>query len=118
MFRRHVKRWGIVTLLLPPTMAGGLTSVAAQDQSRAVQVDLRTQLERGLLARRDVEFEFLQLVVAKVESGELPRKLVQQSFLWARKRPARRVQYFEQSLRRRARQARIAFDTDGLSTLR
>jgi hypothetical protein len=71
--------------------------------------DLKTTLEKGLRARRPVEFEFLGRVVQHVESGKLPRSLVMSTFLWARKQPdGRQVVYFEQALRTRA--AKIGVD--------
>jgi hypothetical protein len=47
---------------------------------------LRDRLEKGLLARTTGDFAFLDRVVVKVSSGELPQKLVDRVFFWARKR--------------------------------
>jgi hypothetical protein len=50
--------------------------------------DLQTALEKGLKARRPVEFQFIAQVVAMVDDGTLPRSVVITTFLWARyKRP-------------------------------
>ena len=44
--------------------AGGVTGL-----------DLKTQLQKGLRARRPVEFEYINEIIALVESGELPKPL-------------------------------------------
>ncbi len=68
----------------------------------AVTVNLKDQLEKGLEARLPSEFAFLAKVVQMVENGTLPRSLVDSTFIWARRRPQRRFQYFERALRVRA----------------
>ncbi|MEX0711461.1 MAG: hypothetical protein WD278_03880 [Pirellulales bacterium] len=73
----------------------------------AVTVDLKTQLEKGLRARRDVEFAFIARVLELVDQGVLPRRTVQTAFNWARKKPTKKVQYFEFALRALARKRGI-----------
>jgi hypothetical protein len=46
--------------------------------------DLKVTLEKGLKARRPVEFEFVKLIVSKVDDGSIPRSMVNSTFLWAR----------------------------------
>jgi hypothetical protein len=74
-----------------PVDAGGVTGL-----------DLKTQLEKGLLARRPVEFEYIREIIKLVESGELPREMVTTTFVWARKKPSRRLQNFQFALQTRA----------------
>ena len=50
---------------------------------------------------------FIDIVLAKVNAGILPQDLVQSTFLWARKKPARKFQYFKQGLILRAKAAGI-----------
>jgi hypothetical protein len=50
------------------------------------QVSLFNQLRVGLKAKTNDDIAFLQLVVQKVDSGALPRKMVDATFLWARNR--------------------------------
>jgi hypothetical protein len=76
----------------------------------AVALDLKGQLERGLYARRPEEFASIAKVVALVESGALPRSIVDSTFGWARKKPTRRLQYFQFALTARARQEGIPLD--------
>ena len=75
------------------------------------RVSLRIQLERGLRAMRPVEFQFLHEVLAQVKKGKLPKDMVEQAFVWARRQGSYRVQYFEKALRALARRNQIAFTT-------
>lgn len=65
-------------------------------------LDLRQTLEKGLKARRPVEFRFVARVIELVEAGVLPKKTVQSTFLWARKKPDHPFQYFQRALTIRA----------------
>jgi hypothetical protein len=76
----------------PPIDAGGVTGL-----------DLKTQLEKGLEARRPVEFEYIAQIVRLVEERKLPRKLVASTFVWARRKPYMKLQYFQFALQARAR---------------
>lgn len=76
----------------PPVNAGGVTGL-----------DLKTQLEKGLKARRPVEFEYIKEIVQLVDKGKLPRQLVTTTFVWARKKPSRQLQYFQFALQTRAK---------------
>lgn len=86
---------------------------AAVKQGR--QISLKEQLTFGLRARTKSESAFIDLVVAKVDSGELPRPLVDSTFLWARDRAARRrdsvsvrpMVYFRPGLLARAKKLKI-----------
>ena len=75
-----------------PVSAGGVTGL-----------DLKTQLEKGLKARRPVEFQYIDQIIQLVESGDLPRDLVTTTFVWARKKPSRQLQYFQFALQTRAK---------------
>ena len=68
-----------------------------------VTIDLKTQLEKGLKARRPVEFAYIDQIISLVESGKLPRSLVTSTFVWARQRPTRQLQYFQFALAARAK---------------
>src|SRR5262249_6913065 len=69
-------------------------------------LDLKQQLEKGLKARRPVEFEYVAQVITLVENGTLPRALVDSTFGYARRQP-RPLQYFEFALQYRAKKAGI-----------
>jgi len=86
-----------------PIGAGGLSS----------DLDYLSQLNMGLKARRPVEFDYIQQVVAMVDQGLLPKTLVDTTFVWAYKKPTRRLQYFQFALRARANQ--LGYPTPDLS---
>jgi hypothetical protein len=73
-------------------------------------LDMKGQLEKGLKARRPVEFEYISNVVTMVENGTLPRTLVDTTFGYARKQ-RRPLQYFEFALQVRAKKAGIDVPT-------
>jgi hypothetical protein len=79
----------------PSANAGGVT------------IDLKTQLEKGLRARRPVEFAYIDEIIALVESGQLDEQLVTTTFVWARKQPTRQLQYFQFALQARAKNLKI-----------
>jgi hypothetical protein len=68
-----------------------------------MQADLEETLKFGLKCRRPVEFEFVELVVQKVNMGQLPRDLVLSQFDWARKQSEKiPFPYFQFGIRKRA----------------
>jgi len=81
----------------PPSLNGG----------GVTNLNLKEQLEKGLKARRPVEFAYIAQIVALVESGDLPRPLVTSTFAWARKKPARRLQFFQFALQARAKNLNV-----------
>ncbi len=96
---------GVVTPVISPS---GRCSLRAQDGRIAPIVpDLKNQLEKGLKARLPREFEFIELVVGKVEANQLPLDLVTSTFLWARPKRPYPFPYFERGLRLRAAQRGI-----------
>lgn len=79
---------------------GGLAR--PQEEPRGVAT-LTDQLRFGLKARRPVEFEFIDLVVGKVEQKLLPRDMVLSAMTYAQtKNKDRPYPYFEFSLKKRA----------------
>ena len=89
--------WGVVRATDSPTSLNG----------GGVRIDLKTQLEKGLKARRPVEFEYIAQIVKLVDSGKLPRTLVTSSYGWARQKPERRLQYFQFALQARAKKLNV-----------
>ena len=89
--------------LLVMTLAIGLSIVAGGATPSGLPIapggpDLRTALEKGLKARRPVEFDFIATVVEMVDAGTLPKSLVETCFLWARHKRPYPFPYFRQSL--------------------
>jgi len=80
------------------------------------QITLRDQLRTGLKAFTPADFAFIDLVVLRVNQGILPRKLVDGTFLWARRRVQsthpqyrqRPIVYFQPALVIRARKLGIS----------
>jgi len=63
-------------------------------------VELKDQLNFGLRTFLPEQKAFVEVVVAKVDSGELPRSMVNVVFVWSRKRkPKSPYPYFEIALR-------------------
>jgi len=69
----------------------------------AIQVDLKEMLNKGLKSRRKSEFAFVDEVVGEVDAGNLPRKEVEQVFLWARRQQRHPFQYFQFAMAKKAR---------------
>jgi hypothetical protein len=70
--------------------------------------DLKDQLEKGLQARLEREFVFVERVVTMVEKDELPLVLVRSTFNWARhKHKEYPFPYFERALKIRARRVGV-----------
>jgi hypothetical protein len=99
-----------VVLLCNPDGARAQQSVNPQgNQGR--QVSLRDQLTAGLKAKTKGDFTFIDKVIANVEQGKLPRRMVDGTFLWARNRAAaksyarslRPMVYFQPGLTARAK---------------
>ncbi len=97
-------RWMILTLLVS-LMASGVAPAASPPSLNGggVTIDLKSQLEKGLKARRPVEFAYIAQIVELVDSGKLPRSLVTSSYGWARQKPSRKLQYFQFALQARAK---------------
>lgn len=64
--------------------------------------DLKTQLNSGLRCRRDIEFQFIDLIVQMTNNGQLSVELVKGTFQWARKKKPYPFPYFERAIRARA----------------
>ena len=96
-------------MLLPVQALNGQTgsgSVTVTSRTSTAKVaTLQQQLEKGLRLRRPNEFEYAERVATLVQRGQLPLKLVQGSFNYARRRDHRRYPfvYFQRVLDLRAK---------------
>jgi len=69
----------------------------------AKSLDLKEQLEKALKARRPSDYAFIAKVVKQIETGRLPRKLVDQTMGYARsKNQQYPFIYFEFALKKQA----------------
>jgi hypothetical protein len=106
MFKpQTILTWALAVSLLG--LAVGQTHLAAQQPSTpegmsGPVIDLKIQLEKGLKARLPREFDFIDHVVGMVDNNQLPRDLVQSTFMWARVKKPYPFPYFENGLRLRA----------------
>lgn len=113
MFRPSIRSFWLTLVLtlaagvpfFSPATTRGQADRLAQSPTAIKVPDLKQQLEKGLRARRPVEFQFVALVVNMVENDTLPLALVKSTFLWARKKALTTqypFPYFERALRERA----------------
>ena len=92
----------LAALAQPATLESQLADAAVPEVIAVDTGDLQDKLEVGLRIRRPQEFAFVALVVGKVEAGTLPRQLVEETFLWARKKQPYPYVYFERAMKIRA----------------
>jgi hypothetical protein len=108
----------VLSLILLAVIGGGLSSPAAPEVApinitpgKADRpITLRDQLVVGLQARLKSEVAFCDSVTTKVQAGQLPRRVVDETFLWARLRAAsirnghkyRPIVYFQPAMNARA----------------
>jgi hypothetical protein len=110
----HPLRFGVLLALVGLLLAPALQPRVAHGQGGRIAPggpSLQTSLEKGLKARRPVEFQFIAQVVQLVEDGTLPESTVITCFLWARRnRPYRQYPcaYFMAALRNQAAQMGVA----------
>jgi len=101
-----IKSWS--NLLVLGVLLGVGTVLPAADAPLgsggiSAELDFQGQLEKGLRARRPVEFAYIKQIVTLVDQGKLPRSLVDSTFGWARHKRNRQLQYFQFALQARAR---------------
>ena len=99
--RMRMAAIAMVALLFPgPALSTATAADAAVDDAI---VSLETRLKKGLQARLPRENAFVDDVVEQVNTGRLPRKLVDSTFLWAVQRGhAYPFARFERALRLQA----------------
>jgi hypothetical protein len=92
--------------MLALSPSGGLADEAAPGVAT-----LRETLANGLKCRRDAEFEFIDVVVARVEEGKFSRDMVVTIFDWARRKNSQfPFPYFERAMRIIAQRQRVDLD--------
>ncbi len=119
----RLARWCWLVVLIAATHPAGpiacLYLAAQETEQTSKQVaSLKDQLEKGLRARRPIEFQFVQRIAELVETKQLSREFVLSTFNYTVRRYAKRkylVTYFEQILRQRAAKDKITA-LDGIPT--
>ena len=104
--RRYQALFLIMTLAV--VSLSGTRGRTEETVGGAEVISLEDQLKTGLKARRPEETEFIEEVARLVNAGQLPRKLVDSTFMWALRR---RTNYpfpaFERALRLQADQLNV-----------
>jgi hypothetical protein len=110
----------VMALLLPDP---GFDATAAETQRVAIRpakpqrpISLRDRLVVGLQARTKPEVEFVEIVASRVRSGDLPQRVVDETFFWARSRAAvvrlgrarRAIIYFQPAIAARAQRLGVS----------
>jgi hypothetical protein len=96
--------------------ADELADISVRAGSATQPVTLRDRLIFGLQARLKSEVAFVDLVVVRVRTGQLPQRLVDETFFWAREhtkpspngRRQRPIVYFQPAMKLRAEKIGVA----------
>lgn len=108
MFQKDWLVWALAVAAVLPAADSLPRNTAVADAIVSIDIaDLRSRLEKDLLARLPSDFAFVDRVIELVEQGTLPLNLVNRMYLWARKKPKNQFQYFERALRIQASQLGI-----------
>ncbi len=100
-----MRRWILgCCLVLGLVLFGAQTAEA--NRAPRIQLDAET-MKAALRTETPEEQGYIDEVLRRVRTGQLPRRLVESVFWWARHKPAHRFQYFRQALRIQA--ARLGF---------
>ena len=83
------------------------SAVAAQMAAAGTPLD-PDEIKAALRTANIEEEGFIEHVVTLVEQGRLPRSLFDSTFLWARKKPRHKFQYFKWALTARAADVGVA----------
>ncbi|QDT67562.1 hypothetical protein MalM25_04620 [Planctomycetes bacterium MalM25] len=103
-------------------LVGCLASPAVGQTVANRKPTLEERLTSGLLARRPSEIAYIAAVIDTVNRGDLPTKLVDRVFLWARSKAPknavgrRPITYFQAGLDRIAAKMRINIEADRPAT--
>lgn len=98
---------------IDPAAAAAPVAVAPSGAQRPAS--LRDRLVVGLQARLKSEVDFVDTVASRVRTGQLPQRLVDQTFFWARQRASmvrngrtrRPIIYFQPAMVARAKRIHV-----------
>jgi hypothetical protein len=99
---------GLTIATLAQTGASTAVSGQSVDINSASGSSYYKVLAAGLKCRRPSEFAFIKSVATKVETGVLPRNLVDSTYFWARRQPPYPYVQFEFALKTRAKKMGIS----------
>lgn len=112
MSKQRIILFPIAILAFGIIASGAIPGITATSSAQEIHLraTLRDRLVYGLKARRPSEFQFIDAVVAQVQLGVIPERLVNETFFWVRKnKPNYNYPfiYFERILRLRGNAAHI-----------
>jgi len=82
----------------PPVLGSGISGLT-----------YKQELEKGLKARRPTDFKFISSVVTKIENGQIPQTVVNETFDYARRQSNQYpFIYFQFAIRKRAQKLGVA----------
>jgi len=99
---------GLTIVALAQTGATPAVSGQSVEINSATDKSYYEVLAAGLKCRRPSEFAFVKSVATKVETGVLPRNLVDSTYFWARRQPPYPYIQFEFALKARAKKLGIS----------
>jgi hypothetical protein len=97
----------MIRTCLPLVLVLALLAAATSRRAEASPLDAKT-MKVALHTATPEEDGFIDRVLMLVDRGALPLDMVESTFLWARKKPQRKFQYFKWGLTQRAHQQGIA----------
>jgi hypothetical protein len=98
-------RWIAGGFLLLALFVWG-SKLAEASRAPRIQLDAET-MKAALRTETPEEQGYIDEVLRRVRTGQLPRRLVESVFWWARHKPEHRFQYFRKALRIQA--ARLGY---------
>lgn len=102
----------VIAAMLVGTAGPADSAIAVGFNDASADVPLADRLKAGLRARRPEEQDFLDGVARLVDTGRLPRKLVDSTYMWAiRRRQDYPLPAFERALRLQSE--RLGVDVSG-----
>lgn len=94
------RRWALALSLAAGTLLVAPPAGRGDEDDPPGVAPFRELLTNGLKCRQEAEFQFVDLVVARVEEGKFSRDMVKSVFIWARDKNARiPFPYFERAMR-------------------
>jgi hypothetical protein len=111
----HIAAVFIFAIVLQKAYAAETQRVVVAPGRAQQVVNLRDRLVVGLQARLKSEVSFVESVVAKVRTGKLPQRVVDETFFWARDRASisrngssrRPIIFFQPAMTARAKRLRV-----------
>ena len=88
-------------IFILPLATAVIIALLAVQVARADDLD-PDQIKAALHTTSDIEGGFVDRTLSSVHAGTLPRDVFNSTFLWARKKPSHKFQYFKQALTLRA----------------